>query len=129
MSRVSDAARAARTPVATARVMAWTWAGARRLRNDLGAGGIGAVAELPPSPPLDDRHRATVSGLLRLLGATCLVRAALLQRWDADHGRRREIVIGVARKEDGVAAHAWLAGDSGGRFLELYRHPPAEPSS
>jgi hypothetical protein len=70
-----------------------------------------------------------VSGLRRPLGATCLLRAALLQRWDADHGRRREIVIGVAREESAVAAHAWLAGESGGRFVELYRHPPVEHSS
>jgi hypothetical protein len=115
--------------VATARVVAWTRAGVRRLQHDLRADGIDAVAAVPPAPAVDDRHRSTVSGLLRLLGATCLVRAALLQRWDADHGRRREIVIGVARHEGGVAAHAWLAGDSGGRFVELYRHPPAEPSS
>jgi hypothetical protein len=128
VSRVRVAARAAGAPLATARVATWTWAGVRSLRRDLRADGIDAVAAVPPAPALDDRHRATVSGLLRLMGATCLVRAAVLQRWDADHGRRREIIIGVARREGGIAAHAWLAGDRGGRFVELYRHPPAEQS-
>ena len=36
---------------------------------------------------------------MRVTGATCLVRSAMLQRWDADHGVDRPLVIGVARED------------------------------
>ena len=123
-ARLRTVSGAATAPVATVRVMAWTWTGTRGLRDELRGEGIDAVAAIAPSPAVDDRHRQTVSALLRLLGATCLVRAAILQRWDVDHGHPRDIVIGVARKDAGVAAHAWLAGEGGGQgFVELYRRP------
>ena len=60
-----------------------------------------------------------------LTGATCLVRSALLQRWDADHGVNRPLVVGVARDaEAGVSAHAWLEGERHANFEELLRRPP-----
>jgi len=84
-----------------------------------------AIDGIPPAPGVDARHRRTVTGVLRATGATCLVRSALLQRWDADHGVARPLVIGVSRDdESGVAAHAWLEGERHAEFEELLRRPP-----
>ncbi len=53
--------------------------------------------------------------MLRLLGATCLVRSAVLQRWDTDHGHPRPLVIGVAHRGENFAAHAWRWTENGCR--------------
>ena len=58
---------------------------------------------------------------------TCLTRALVLQRWYASHGRRHDVVIGVAGPGTEFEAHAWLDGDetgAGDRFTELLRRPP-----
>lgn len=111
---------------ASARAAVWTWSEARRLADALRRDGVQALGSPRPAPPVSAHHRATVSSVLRLTGATCLVRAAVLQRWDADHGRPRPLVVGVARdRSDDVAAHAWLEGDpDGDGFVELHRFPP-----
>ncbi|MEA2901783.1 MAG: hypothetical protein QOH36_1670 [Actinomycetota bacterium] len=116
---------AATSPVASARVVAWVWTQARRLRTSLHVDGIDAIDAIDPSPAVAARHRATVAGACKLTGATCLVRSALLQRWDADHGVNRPLVVGVARDpEAGVSAHAWLEGERHADFEELLRRPP-----
>jgi transglutaminase superfamily protein len=56
-----------------------------------------------------------VRAALRRSGASCLVSAIVLQAWEAAHGRRRDLIVGVAWGE-GFHAHAWLEGD---------RPPPA----
>ena len=117
---------AARSPVASARVAAWAWAEARRLAGALGRDGIAAVGAIRPPPATATGNRSTVAVALRLAGATCLERSAVLQRWDADHDAPRALVVGVARDPDGCfAAHAWLEGDDDGAgFVELHRHLP-----
>ena len=117
---------AAASPLASARVAAWTWSEARRLAGTLRADGLRAIDEITPAPAAAPRHRSTVSAVLSLAGATCLERAAVLQRWDADHDRPRPLVVGVARgPEGGVAAHAWLDGElDGAGFVELHRRSP-----
>lgn len=114
-------------PVVSLRVAAWAWAARQRLERALPANGIGAIDGVPSPPVLAPEHRGTVSLVLRLTGATCLVRSAVLQRWDAAHDRRRPLVIGVARDAAGaIAAHAWLEGEpSTDGFVELHRRPPA----
>ena len=71
-------------------------------------------------------QRRTVSAVLRLAGSSCLVRSAVLQRWDAAHGQLRSLMVGVTRTPDGaVVAHAWLEGDPRTEgYVELHRHPP-----
>jgi hypothetical protein len=122
-------AEAARSPLASARVAAWTWSEARRLAESLRRDGIDAIDTVQPAPPAAARLRRTVSAVLHLAGATCLVRSAVLQRWDADHDRPRPLVVGVARDQDGgFEAHAWLEGDGdleAEGFVELHRRPPA----
>jgi hypothetical protein len=57
---------------------------------------------------------------------TCLTRALVLQRWYASHGRRDDVVIGVAAPGQEFEAHAWLGGDetcAGDGFTELLRRP------
>lgn len=77
-----------------------------------------------PVPPTDPAGRRAVTAVLARLRASCLVRSAVLQAWDAGHGRPRALVIGVRSAGDGVAAHAWLEGERQPRpFFELVRHP------
>jgi len=57
---------------------------------------------------------------------TCLVRAAVRQAWDAAHGRRRDLIIGVRSPGADFQAHAWLDGDPPCHedgFTELLRRP------
>ncbi len=117
----------ATSPVASVRVGAWAWRQDRRLRTSLHADGIEAIDAIAPSPAVSSRHRTTVAGVVKVTGATCLVRSALLQRWDADHGMPRPLVLGVSRDaETGVAAHAWLDGERHAGFEELLRRPPPD---
>jgi hypothetical protein len=51
-----------------------------------------------------------VRGALRRRGESCLVNAVVLQAWEAAHGRRRDLVVGITGL-DGFRAHAWLEGD------------------
>lgn len=51
-----------------------------------------------------------VRGALRRLHESCLVNAIVLQAWEAGHGRRRDLVVGITGP-DGFSAHAWLEGD------------------
>jgi len=48
--------------------------------------------------------------VLRRRGESCLVRAVVLQAWEAAHGRRRDLIVGVTDPA-GFRAHAWLEGD------------------
>jgi hypothetical protein len=110
----------------SARTAAWAWIEARRLTDSLRRDGMSGIDSISGPPPAAARHRPTVSAVLRLAGATCLVRSAVLQRWDADHGEATRWVVGVARDPDGgFAAHAWLEGGADGEgFVELHRRPP-----
>lgn len=116
----------ASSPVACVRVARWTTSTTRRLRRHLDGDGLEATARLSGAPAASPGHRRVVVGVLRLAQATCLVRSAVLQRWDADHGRPRALVIGVTSSAGGrFAAHAWLDGDqTAGRYVELHRRPP-----
>jgi len=119
------AAAAGVSPLASVRVVVWSWSQGRSLKRSLHKDGMDAITRIRPSPGVDGRHRLTVAGVMRLMGATCLVRSAMLQRWDADHGRDRPLVIGVSRDGDaGVLAHAWLEGERRGSFEELLRRRP-----
>ncbi len=115
---------AAAHPISSLRVVAWTRASVRALDQSLHRDGLAATSGLSTPPTASARHRRIVAGLLRR--RSCLVRSAVLQRWDADHGHGRPLVIGVARDGDGYAAHAWLEGErSGDGFVDLHRRPPA----
>lgn len=112
---------AAVSPLRCLRVACWTVLAIRRLRRDLDAIGLEATSRLAHAPAAPVQQRRIVAALLRVAGATCLVRAAVLQRWDADHGRPRALVIGVAPSAGGYLAHAWLEGERAGGYVELYR--------
>ena len=113
--------RAATSPLTTWSVAAWSWRSAHRLGPKLDAIGIDAIAEAPPSPDAPAAQRTTVSFVLRLTRTSCLVRSAVLQRWDSDHGRPRPLIIGVAKSGNAVDAHAWLEGEPAGEFVEIHR--------
>ncbi|HVE97920.1 MAG TPA: lasso peptide biosynthesis B2 protein [Mycobacteriales bacterium] len=64
--------------------------------------------DVPTAPP--SLRRWPASAVLRACGATCLERSLVLQRWESDHGRRVDVVVGVRRRP--FRAHAWLDGES-----------------
>jgi hypothetical protein len=84
-------------------------------------------ARLPEVPSLPPSAKRGVSAALRLLRASCLDRATVLQAWYLAHGEERDLVIGVTAPSTGFTAHAWLEGEppchSEG-FYELTRRPP-----
>jgi hypothetical protein len=81
---------------------------------------------LRPPPKLPPEAEKGVSAVLRYRRNTCLVRAAVRQKWFASRGSHRDIVIGVTAPNSDFQAHAWLDGDppchSEG-FEELLRRP------
>jgi hypothetical protein len=52
-----------------------------------------------------------VRATLRRMRQTCLVNSIVLQAWQAAHGHRRDLVVGVTGP-DRFHAHAWLEGDA-----------------
>lgn len=128
MSGIRAVGLAATCPFISAKVAAWTWSSVRALRPSLREDGIGAVGRVRRSPSVPAVHRSTAAGVLTMMHTSCLVRSAVLQRWDADHDRSRSLVLGVARENGSIVAHAWLEGDpEGDDFVELHRRPAARP--
>ena len=82
---------------------------------------------ITPPPPLPSSARRGVVSVLRRTGATCLIRAVVVQAWDEAHGLHRDLVVGVTPPAKGFQAHAWLEGDAPcyhEGFSELLRRPP-----
>lgn len=80
-----------------------------------------------PAPPTGEpgRGRRSVQVAVRLLRASCLERALVLQRWDEAGNRPRDVVVGVCLDGGRMRAHAWLDGeDPRGDFVEIHRRPP-----
>lgn len=85
---------------------------------------------VPGPPRLPGETRWAVASVLSRTGSTCLIRALVLQAWDAAHGERRDVVIGV-RSDETFEAHAWLHGeplDLAEDYVELMRRPAPQPS-
>jgi hypothetical protein len=107
----------------TLRAAWWTLRALRHVRRDLDRETFHApVVPAPPDVPVDAARG--VAAVLRRRPASCLERALVVQRWEAAHGRRRDVVIGVTAPAD-FSAHAWLDGDpaEAGPFTELVRLP------
>jgi hypothetical protein len=88
----------------------WAVRTARRTRRLLTSSGLDAAIAPPPPPPLPAAAEEGVRGGLRRWRESCLVNAIVLQAWEAAHGRRLDLVIGITGPE-GFRAHAWLEGD------------------
>ncbi len=116
--------------VSSMRALWWAQRAIHQARRDLPRKGLDDLVVVPP-PPLPTGVRRWVVALLRVRRQTCLIRSVVLQAWDASHGRRRDLVIGVTSPREGFKAHAWLEGDSESSFCgfsELSRRPaPAPP--
>ena len=100
----------------------WSLLAARRRLRSNGINGF----HLRPAPPLPESAGRGVNAVLRRVPQTCLERALVLQRWHADHGRERDVVIAVRGPARGFAAHAWLDGEPDGElgvYEELLRVP------
>ncbi|MFG1651779.1 lasso peptide biosynthesis protein [Micromonospora sp. NPDC049275] len=99
-------------------LVAWTMLACRRVRRQLARGGLGAVRlAAPPAGGTD----TLVRGALRRSGGNCLESALVRQRWFAERGVARTVVIGVSDPAAGFHAHAWLDGDP-----DPHRHGLAE---
>ena len=61
-----------------------------------------------PAPRLSLDATRGVTAALRYSRATCLQSSLVLQRWYADHGVERDLVMGVTPMRSGFRAHAWL---------------------
>jgi Transglutaminase-like superfamily len=88
----------------------WAFKTARRTRRLLAASGLDAALGPPPPPVLPIEAERGVRGALRRWHESCLVNAIVLQAWEAAHGRRRDLVVGITGP-NGFSAHAWLQGD------------------
>jgi hypothetical protein len=114
--------------LSSARAVWWAQRAGRQARRDLSAGSLDSLMVLPP-PPLPQGCRRWAVTVLRLRHDTCLVRSAVLQAWDAAHGRPRDLLIGVTAPGAGFKAHAWLEGEpasASAGFAEFTRRPPPE---
>ena len=104
----------------------WALRSARRTRRLLASGGVEAALGPPPPPRLPADAIRGVRGALRRRGEECLVTSIVLQSWEAAHGRRRDLVIGVTSPSE-FGAHAWLDGDAApaanAPFKEILRRP------
>jgi hypothetical protein len=97
----------------------------RRARRDLAAHGLDGAHVASP-PPLPASARDGVLAVVRRRPSTCLEKALVLQRWEADHGAAADVVIGVKGPSDGFRAHAWLETMPDvpfGAFEEIMRLP------
>lgn len=102
------------------------WAARATRRAQRAHPGVLGPSVLPRVPNVASQAERGVALSLRLLRASCLVRARVLQAWHLAHGDARDLVIGVTAPARGFTAHAWLDGDppchSEG-FRELIRQP------
>jgi hypothetical protein len=108
-----------------ARAAFWAIRAWRRARNIVNESGV-ADLRLPRAPHLGLEATTGVDAILRRTDPTCLVRSAVLQRWFADQGDFRELVIGVTAPKQGFRAHAWLEppGDAtASEYVEVMRLP------
>ena len=99
-------------------LVAWTMLACRRVRRQLARGGLGAVRLAAPPPGGTD---LLVRRALGRSGGNCLESALVRQRWFAERGVPRTVVIGVSAPAAGFHAHAWLDGDP-----DPHRHELAE---
>jgi len=107
------------------RAAGWAFLALRRARRDLAGHGLGGVW-VPGPPRLPASARIGVLAVVRRQPSTCLERALVLQRWEADHGAPSDVVIGVRGASDNFQAHAWLEGMPDARpdvFREILRLP------
>jgi hypothetical protein len=100
-----------RLRVTNLRAAWWAIRTARRTRRLLEAQGLDAALTPPPPPRLPARAERGVRGALRRWNESCLVNAIVLQAWEAAHGRRRDLLVGITGPGD-FSAHAWLDGDA-----------------
>jgi hypothetical protein len=117
--------RLRRLDLPTLRAAWWTLAAVRTTRKRLRSRPIADVAVSPP-PRLPAHASRGVNAVLRRTPNTCLERALVLQRWLAEHGTEKDVVVGVTSRTD-FRAHAWLDGEVvDEQFQELTRlRPPA----
>lgn len=110
----------------TARLVVWTavayvavdWQLRRRRRS----------FRMPPVPKTGSSTSSTVERTLRRLGATCLRRSLVVQRFHQINGENADLLIGVSKPSSGFRSHAWLdlpADVMQGRgFTVVLRVPP-----
>src|SRR4051794_15165313 len=110
---------------ANARAALWAFTALRRARRDLAARGLDGTYVASP-PRLRASARTGVLAVVLRRPTTCLERALVLQRWEADHGAASDVIIGVRAPLADFVAHAWLEtmpDAPEGAFQEIMRLP------
>ena len=97
----------------TVRAAAWAWRAGSLARRQLRSGGLDAVS-LPLVPALGRQAEPGVRVVLARRPLSCLERSIVRQRWYAEHGGKRDLIIGVHSPSESFGAHAWLDGDPDG---------------
>jgi hypothetical protein len=90
------------------RVLGWTLLARTLVWRRLRASGLRRL-DLPRAPRTGIAHLGKVERVLRVTGATCLVRSVVVQRFLADNGEPVDLLIGASSPTAGFRAHAWLA--------------------
>jgi transglutaminase superfamily protein len=108
-----------------ARAALWALRCAARTGRQLHRLGLEGIDDIPAPPSLAPGAIRGARAALRLAGASCLVRAAVMRRWYEAQGRELDLVIGVTSPAGGFRAHAWLEGElereEDGGFQEMLR--------
>ena len=99
-----------RMDVSDLRAALWTVRAADTAPASIRHAGSGAPS-VPPPPRVGASAERAVEAVLSWRRYSCLQRAVVRQAWDAAHGVRRELIIGVTSPSHGFSAHAWLEGD------------------
>jgi Transglutaminase-like superfamily len=115
-----------RGSLASWRAAWWAFRTVRRTRRALKETGL--ATRVAPPPELPWGARVGVNAVLDRFSPTCLERALVLQAWLAAHDVPRDVVVGVAGKEDKVKAHAWVDGiapaEENRAYTAIYRIRP-----
>lgn len=103
----------------------WGVRAIRTARSQLRPGGLSVSLPRPSTASTTGIRGVRLAS--RVLRATCLERAMVMQRWYQAMGSEVAVVIGVASTEGATVAHAWLEGEERTEswpYVEMTRVPP-----
>lgn len=110
--------------VSKLRLLMWALVVRVQARRVIDARGVNDLHILR-APVLGEEQARRVQIVMDRTRARCLVRSIVMQRYLADNGVVRDLVIGTTAPSAGFRAHAWLDGESAEGCTEMLRIPAA----
>lgn len=101
--------------------LSWVDQSLRQLRPGLRSEGLTAYRVLTDPPNPVPWLTPLLKVRLVMLGATCLERSLILQRWMLSIGRSHDVLIGAKSPQETTVAHAWLDHEDSGGHVVLTR--------